>query len=210
MKWLQQAGYLLLLALAIPLAYNALTYTNFVSTYGFLRLKQAAIETGWYLPAYYAHVLLAGLILPLGLFQVHPYWGQRWTSVHRLLGKVYVFGVVLLAAPGGLIMSFFIGRGPGVLTSFVLQSLCWFLFTSWAYLQIRLGNTSLHRRWMLRSYALAMAAITLRVYAFMASWSIDLSNPPAYTLIAWLSWVPNLIVVEVYLWISASPAKSGS
>jgi hypothetical protein len=63
---------------------------------------------------------------------------------------------------------------------------------------------------MLRSYALAMAAITLRVYAFIASWSIDLSNPPAYALIAWLSWVPNLLVVEVYLWVCASPAKSES
>jgi uncharacterized membrane protein YozB (DUF420 family) len=199
MRTLEQVGYVLLLLLAVPLAINALSYGNFNPEYGFLRLKAKAIETGLYLPAYYAHVLVAGLILPLGVIQVHPVWGQKWRRLHRLMGKFYVAGVLLLAAPGGLLMSIFIGRGPWVLSSFILQSACWFAFTLIAFLHIRSGNIDNHRRWMIRSFSVAMAAITLRLYVFISSWSIDLSQPVAYGTIAWLSWVPNLLLVELYL-----------
>jgi hypothetical protein len=161
MRRFKNAWLLLLLLLAVPLAFNALSYINFDSSYGFLQLKKQAIETGWYLPAYYAHVLAAG--------------------------------------PGGLIMSLFIGRGPWVLTSFMLQCSLWFICTYLAYYRIREGDIQAHRQWMLRSYALTLAAITLRVYVFFSSWSFDLAQPAAYATIAWLSWVPNLLICEVYL-----------
>lgn len=199
MKGLRTAGFLLLIILAIPLAINALSYINFSPTYGFLRLKQTAIQSGYYLPAYFGHVLLAGLILPIGVFQVHPTWGQRWRNVHRFLGKTYVASVLLFSAPGALIMSLFIHRGPWVLTSFLLQSTLWFVFTALAYTSIRKGNIEMHRKWMLRSFALTMAAITLRIYVYISSSSFDLSQPLAYATIAWLSWVPNLLIVEWYL-----------
>jgi hypothetical protein len=87
MKIFRNAGFIFLLILAVPLAINALSYGNFDITYGFLQLKKQAIETGWYLPAYYAHVLAAGLILLIGIFQLHPTWGLRWRQLHRALGK---------------------------------------------------------------------------------------------------------------------------
>ncbi|HYG03975.1 MAG TPA: DUF2306 domain-containing protein, partial [Chryseosolibacter sp.] len=52
---------------------------------------------------------------------------------------------------------------------------------------------------MWRSFALTFAAITLRVYIFFVSWDVDLTHPAAYATLAWLSWVPNLLVVESYL-----------
>jgi hypothetical protein len=101
------------------LSLNALSYINFDITYGFLRLKQTAIGTGWYLPAYYSHVLVAGLILLIGFFQLNTRFSLRWRPLHRFLGKCYGYGILLFAAPGGLVMSFFIQRGPWVLTSFI-------------------------------------------------------------------------------------------
>jgi uncharacterized membrane protein len=199
MRRFKNAWLLLLLLLAVPLAFNALSYINFDSSYGFLQLKKQAIETGWYLPAYYAHVLAAGIILLIGIFQIHPTIGLRWRKIHRTLGKVYVGGILFFSAPGGLIMSLFIGRGPWVLTSFMLQCSLWFICTYLAYYRIREGDIQAHRQWMLRSYALTLAAITLRVYVFFSSWSFDLAQPAAYATIAWLSWVPNLLICEVYL-----------
>lgn len=199
MKGKKNAGFIVLLLLAIPLAINALSYGNFDPTYGFLRLKQRAIATGWYLPAYYAHVLAAGLILLIGVFQIHPAWGLRWRKLHRMLGKIYVGGILFFSAPGGLIMSLFIDRGPFVLASFLLQCSLWLGCTYLAYYFIRRGNVQAHRKWMLRSYALTFAAITLRVYVFLSSWSFDLGQPSAYAAIAWLSWVPNLLICEWYL-----------
>src|SRR5688572_13770774 len=110
MRFGKNAGFIILLLLAVPLAFNALSYINFDTTYGFLRLKKFAIETGWYLPAYYSHVLFAGIILLIGFFQIHPTWGLRWRKLHRAFGKVYVGGILFFSAPGGLIMSLFINR----------------------------------------------------------------------------------------------------
>ncbi len=199
MKVLRLLGLGLLILLAVPLAINALTYLNFDVHYSFLKLKQQAIATGWYLPAYYSHVLMAALILVIGIFQIHEEWRQRWPAVHRSLGKVYVFGILCLAAPGGFIMSFFIHRGPWVAASFILQCVSWTVSTYLALHYIRKGEIAQHRQWMWRSYSLTLAAITLRVYVFMSSWSLDLAHPTTYATIAWLSWVPNLLICEGYI-----------
>ena len=199
---LSLARYLALIVvtlLAVTLAYNALTYINFDPHYGFLRLKQEAIATGWYLPGYYSHVLLGGLILVIGLFQLLSVSRRKFPGLHRYLGYVYVMGILFFAAPGGLLMSFFIDRGPLVLASFVLQAGLWFYFTVIALERIRKRDIIAHRQWMWRSYALTFAAITLRVYIYLTSWKFDLAQPEAYAVLAWLSWVPNLIAVEIYL-----------
>jgi hypothetical protein len=121
---------------------------------------------------------------------------NRYRMVHRSLGMIYVFGILFFAAPGGMVMAFFIGRGPIVLTSFVLQCSLWFYFTSAAFQKARQREFAEHERWMYRSYALTLAAITLRLYIFAASWWVDLANPTAYGIFAWLSWVPNLLLAE--------------
>jgi len=195
---------LIVFLLIVSLSLNAFTYINFDFTYGFLRLKQAAIATGWYLPAYYAHVLVAGAILIVGFFQLNTRWGLRWRSVHRSLGKFYAYGILFFAAPGGLVMSFFINRGPWVLASFILQCTCWFLFTTLAVIHIRKGNREQHRQWMWRSYALTFAAVTLRLYVFMFTSSFDLSAPEAYGIIAWASWGVNLLLVEAWLRLASA------
>jgi len=185
--------------LATILSYNALTYINFDPQYGFLRLKQKAIATGWYLPFYYSHVLVASVILVSGIFQLHPVSRKRFPTIHKWLGYFYVMGILFFAAPGGLVMSFFIDRGPIVLASFLLQTFAWFYCTAMAFDKIRKKNIVAHRDWMWRSYALTFAAITLRLYVFVTSWSIDHTQAESYATIAWLSWVPNLIAAEFYI-----------
>ena len=83
--------------------------------------------------------------------------------------------------------------------SFIVQATLWFYFTAMAFDRIKKRDITAHRQWMWRSYALTFAAVTLRVYIYLTSWTFDLGQPEAYATLAWLSWVPNLIVVEVYL-----------
>jgi hypothetical protein len=201
-----------LFLLAVALTVNAISYANFITDYGFLRLKQQAVSTGWYLPFYYSHVLVSGLVLLSGFVQITPKIRQRFPAAHRMLGKFYVFGILFFAAPGALVMSFFIERGPVVLASFLLQTLLWFSFTAKAFKSATEKDFAQHELWMMRSFALALAAVTLRLYVFVASFAISLNSPWAYGMIAWLSWVPNLMIVE---WIysaaklvKASPDRS--
>lgn len=193
--------------LGLALAGNALSYFNFDPHYSFLRLKQSAIATGWYLPAYYSHVLVGGLILVAGFVQLSPSFGRRWMSLHRGLGYLYVMGILFFSAPGGLIMSFFIGRGPIVQASFVVQASLWFWFTAMAFDRIRKGDVPAHRQWMWRSFSLTLAAITLRIYIYICSFFVDLSTPLAYGVLSWASWLPNLLIVEACLLRGCQVAK---
>lgn len=203
---LKRIGQGLVVILAVSLAWNSLTYGNFDTSFNFLRHKQAAIATGWYLPFYYSHVLVSAFILVFGLFLVSG-WGRNWMHVHRALGYFYVMGILFFAAPGGLIMSLFIGRGPWVLASFLFQVSLWFIFTSIAFNRIRAKQIDAHRAWMLRSFALTFAAVTLRLYIFVLSYSTDLGQPTAYAALAWASWVPNWLFVE---WIIYRENRSKS
>jgi hypothetical protein len=53
-----------------------------------------------------------------------------------------------------------------------------------------------HQAMMYRSFALTLAAITLRVYIIFFSYNFNLAQPSSYATLAWLSWVPNLLIAE--------------
>lgn len=183
-----------------------LQYYNFPVHSFFLDLKQGAIKTGWYLPAFYAHIIGSSLILVVGFFQFSE-WVYSRKKLHRLLGKIYVFGVLFVGAPGAYIMAAFINRGPWVTTSFLLQNTLWVIFTLLAWIRVRNRNFDAHVKMMRRSYALAFGAVTLRFYIFMfkaAGADVDFSNK--YILIAFASWIPNLLLAE---WINYRGRNKG-
>lgn len=183
----------------VVLVAGTLPYLTFKPDTGFLQLKQLAVKTGWYLPGFYCHIFGSGVILLSGFFQFSKkvYLNR---DLHRSLGKIYVFGVLFFAAPGAYIMTAFIHRGPGVCISFLLQNTLWILFTTLAWLYVKKGNITLHIKMMQRSYALAFAAITLRFYIFLFSVfgnGVNFNNN--YLIIALLSWIPNLLLVELII-----------
>jgi hypothetical protein len=49
---------------------------------------------------------------------------------------------------------------------------------------------------MIRSFALTLAAVTLRIYLPLAMIA-GLDFATAYPVIAWLSWMPNLVVAQL-------------
>jgi hypothetical protein len=70
------------------------------------------------------------------------------------------------------------------------------LFTSFmAYKSIRAKNVQVHSEWMIRSYALTLAAVTLRMWLGIFL-GIGMEFTEAYPAVAWFCWVPNLIVAE--------------
>jgi uncharacterized membrane protein len=172
-------------------------YGSFKTNEGFLLLKQFAVKTGFYLPAFYSHIFASSLILLIGFaqFSKRVYSNKR---LHRLLGKVYVLGVLLFSAPGAYVMTFFIHRGTGVFISFLIQNTLWVIATFYAWRFAVKGKIPQHVCMMRRSYALAFAAVTLRFYIWLFTVlgnGVNFENN--YLIIAFLSWVPNLILVEL-------------
>lgn len=60
---------------------------------------------------------------------------------------------------------------------------------------------------MIRSWALTLAAVTLRLYLPLVM-ILDLSFLPWYRAISFLAWVPNLIAAELCLRRSGRPRNT--
>jgi hypothetical protein len=78
---------------------------------------------------------------------------------------------------------------------FLTLGFFWMGTTAAGYFTIRSGKVEAHRRWMVRSYALTAAAITLRNYLPLLVIS-GLSFDTSYRIVAWACWIPNLIFAE--------------
>jgi len=61
---------------------------------------------------------------------------------------------------------------------------------------------------MVRSIALTLAAVTLRIYIPLGV-VLGLPVEPSYQVIAWLCWVPNLVVAEWRLRRGRSAERAG-
>ena len=183
--------------LVLILCLGTLQYLSFKPDIAFLKLKQFAVRTGFYLPAFYAHIFGASTILVAGFFQFSKKV-QSYKSWHRMLGKIYVLGVLFFAAPGAYVMTFFIHRGTGVFISFLLQNTLWIIFTLSAWLYVKNRKIDQHIMMMRRSYALAFGAVTLRFYILMLTvFGPGVAFENNYLIIAFASWIPNLLIAEL-------------
>jgi uncharacterized membrane protein len=153
--------------------------------------------------AVYTHAFAAALALALGPFQFSTRIRSRHLSLHRWLGRLYLGVGVLVGGISGLYMAAHAFGGPAARLGFGCLALAWLYTGARAYLAIRARDIAAHRRWMVRNFALAFAAVTLRLWV-PASFAAGLEFAVAYAVIAWLCWVPNVAAAE--LWLNRAPA----
>ncbi|NOY42967.1 MAG: DUF2306 domain-containing protein [Planctomycetes bacterium] len=141
------------------------------------------------------HVVGSMLALAIGPFQFLPkIVTSRYLRLHRWLGRTYLMGV-LFGGLGGLYMAFLAYGGFPAQLGFELLAVAWLFSGLMAYQRIRSREFQSHREWMVRNYALTFAAVTLRLWQVVFQLA-EVEFAAAYITVAWLSWVPNLIVAE--------------
>jgi uncharacterized membrane protein len=144
-----------------------------------------------------AHFLGGAIALAVGAFQLNSRIRARFIAIHRWLGRTYLLAI----AAGGvasLVLAVNSSAGPVARVGFGLLGVLWLVSSFNAYRYIRQGDVGAHRNWMIRSYALTLAAVTLRVYLPL-SMIAGMPFAVAYPAIAWLCWVPNLLVAEWFV-----------
>ncbi len=141
---------------------------------------------------FYAHILLGGLALLIGWTQFLAKLRAKRPLLHRNIGKVYV-SAVLLSAVSGIYIGYFATGGLVSAVGFISLGVFWFGFTLRAYQAARSGDFLLHKKSMYFSYAACFAAVTLRIWLPLLVISVG-DFVPAYRIVAWLCWVPNLFV----------------
>lgn len=171
-----------------------------VATYALLPLGKnlhpdmRAVFQAWPL-AIYAHVFGSALALALGPFQFASRLRARRPALHRWMGRLYLGVGVLVGGTAGLFMAQHAFGGTPARLGFGFLALAWLATGVLAFRAIRAGDVAAHRRWMVRNFALTFAAVTLRLY-LQASIVAGIAFDTAYPVIAWMCWVPNLLLAE--------------
>jgi hypothetical protein len=138
----------------------------------------------------------------LGLFQFIASLRHARPAVHRFLGLGYVMAVIV-GGMSGLPLSFYLldavpdwMRSDVYLASagFATLAVVWPAVTTMAFVRARQRRYDSHRAWMIRSYCLTFAAVTVRL---VAGPLILISQNVIFTVSASIwSWVLNALFAE--------------
>ncbi|MCH2021414.1 MAG: DUF2306 domain-containing protein [Saprospiraceae bacterium] len=206
-------GILLSVGQMLSLAFPYLV-PPFPTDIDFLESKQWVVEKWHWLAAFYIHISSAIITLAAGLTQFSKAFMKRFPVWHRKIGKLYVFVVLFVAGPSGFVMAFYGNGGLLAQYAFIAQAIAWWWLTYMAYHRIIKGDLKGHCKFMIRSYAMTLSAISLRAATYIVSlWKFNngitcpnityslICYPDFYILIAWLSWVVNLLIAEFLILI---------
>ena len=154
------------------------------------------------------HVIGGGVVIVIGGFQFWSKLRRDHINLHRWLGRIYLT-FILIGGVGGLVIAPRSDGGVVAHFGFGLLAVLW-LFSGWqAYASVRRGDIKSHKAWMMRNFSMTFGAVLLRVYlGLFAVAGVDFID--AYPTVAWIAWVPNLILVEWYLALKAAKAKPAS
>ena len=145
---------------------------------------------------FYQHIGFGAISMLTGWTQFSKRLRKKNISVHKGLGKVYVVSV-LLSGMAGLYLSFYATGGWVAGLGFGTMAVLWLITTIMAFITIKKGAVDTHQNWMIRSYALCWAAVTLRLWLPGLQGFFGMDFISAYLLVSWLCWVPNLVVAEI-------------
>lgn len=139
------------------------------------------------------HVLGASVALLLGPWQFSRRLRAVKPALHRWVGRIYLAVGVGIGGLAGLYMAGTAFGGIVSQTGFSVLALAW-LYTGWrAYAAARHRDIAVHRRWITFNFALTCAAVSLRILLGL-SFAHQLPMEQSYPVIAWLCWVPNLLL----------------
>ena len=165
----------------------------------FLQFKQSYINIREWRIAFFVHVFSSLFALLAGFTQFSKWVLKNKPKFHRAIGYSYVINVLMITGPAGLLMSFYANGGIGSRIAFILLSVLWISFTAMALYCALKRKFRAHRIFMIRSYALTLSAITLRIWKVLLANYTEIHPMDRYRIIAWLGWVLNLLVAELII-----------
>jgi hypothetical protein len=174
-------------------------YVGLETDVGFLRIKQQYLSNTFWLTCFYIHSFTAVLSLFAGFTQFSTKLRREHLKWHRSFGKLYTYNVLILGAPSGLVLGIYANGHLPSKIGFSILAVLWFWFTLHGIAKIKNGNVKAHEAFMIRSYALALSAITLRLWKLGLAHTFEPNPMDLYQIVTWLGFVPNLLVAEIII-----------
>jgi uncharacterized membrane protein YozB (DUF420 family) len=122
-----------------------------------------------YYPLLVAHVLFGTVAMATACFQIWPAFRTAHRRGHRITGRIYVFCGALPAGLLGLYIGWHTAAGPSVRVANLVGSALWLTVTITGLRMARQRRYGDHRKWMSRSFALAMSIVLSRVINVIAT-----------------------------------------
>ncbi|MGH3673435.1 MAG: DUF2306 domain-containing protein [Pseudonocardiaceae bacterium] len=147
----------------------------------------------------YVHILPGVLYLVGAPFQLSRRFRTRHLAGHRRMGRVLL--------PAGIVAGVF-AFIFGILFSFggIIEASATVVFAVYfvtaltiAFLAVKNGDITRHRRWMIRAFAIGLAVGTIRVWIGVFQVLGLLSLQDSFGVAFWLAFVMHALVAEIYL-----------
>jgi uncharacterized membrane protein len=148
----------------------------------------------WLLP----HGLAGACAILLGPLQFSDRLRQRFTKLHRVVGRIYVFAAFVLAPLGTYIQYFEerMGEPRSFSIAAGVDAALLMITTGIAFAFIRAGKVQQHRQWMTRSFAVAIVFLEVRVIGGLGGWD---NNLAATETIVWICVGFSVLVGDIAL-----------
>lgn len=161
------------------------------------KLQKPNFELKPWIYVLYIHIVTAIFALIIGPFQLFMKPTNDRKRWHRLLGYGYVLSITVSGIVS-VYLSLFATGGWIAGLGFMSLDVLWVATTLIATRKILAKDIEAHKVWMLRSYALTFAAVTLRIW--LAPLNLLLGDfEAAFRVVAWVCWIPNLLVIEAVI-----------
>ena len=145
------------------------------------------------------HIVGASLYAILGAFQFTNSIRRRWPGWHRWAGRLLVVCGLLVGASGIWMTLFYslpVGDGAFLNAQRLLFGSAMIVSIVLAYVTIRRKNVKQHRAWMMRAYAIGVAAGTQALVLMAGELIAGKPNELSRALLMGAAWVINLAVAE--------------
>lgn len=198
---MKKLGWILFGALSVAVSFYPIKYLIADKPVALLTAKSAELLASfWYNLSFYNHIIFGGIALLIGWIQFSKNIRTKHRKIHRWIGKAYVLSV-MISGPFGFYIALFATGGLSPKLGFSIGAVLWTVITYLGFRAIMRGNVERHRQFLMYSYAGTFGAVTLRIWLPLLI-AIKGNFIEAYQIVAWLSWLPNLLVV--YLIINKS------
>lgn len=184
---------------SLLLVKNTLPYFSFSNQFGFIEERAILFLKPIYKYCFYIHIFAGMFCIVAALTQFSSYILKQRRAIHIWMGKTYVFVVLVLGAPTGLYMSFFAKGSVWERLLFMFMAVYWFYSTAKGLQTIKVKNVIAHKNWMIRSYSMALTAVTFRVYHLFFFY-FGFNHLHNYEISLWISVLGNMLVAEYLIY----------
>ncbi|UHO39968.1 DUF2306 domain-containing protein [Chryseobacterium capnotolerans] len=174
-------------------------YTTLDKTVGFLAFKQQVVNNPYWMGFFYIHIFSITLCLLAGLTQFSTQFLRENRSLHKIIGKMYVYNILIINVPACFVLGLFSNGGLIGITGFLIQDMLWAYFTVVAVASIRKGNIIRHKNYMILSYAVTTTAITFRIIKNLFYNEERHDYELFYGVNVWLALMINLLIAYYFV-----------